>query len=100
MHAGDSLHLPTVTIAKAASIDGLHLSDIRRPVTRQRNLDITWNAAGHAGYPQQLIVESFISELMHVTYRAKRLPCAGVCGRYEFQQGFREVRCDKAAGQG
>ena len=88
MHSRDRLHVPSVAMAEAAAVDGLHAADIGVAVSGQRYLLISRQAARHAGAPEQFIAQLGVGELVYVTDDLERFPGAAERRCNELEQRF------------
>ena len=94
VRAGNHLHDAAVTIAETAPVDGFHEAEIGLAILRDRDAGVAGQHAGHAGAPQQLVVEFQVGIVLQV---AQVGYCAGGIGQRrgdEFQQGLGIVGCD------
>jgi len=99
MHSGDRLHDASVADAQAVTIDGLHSPDVGAAELRQRNAGIAVDRAGHAGCPQQLVIQVPVHELMNVAQILQEFPRFAEWRRDQFDQGFGEIGRDVLVGQ-
>jgi hypothetical protein len=99
MDAGDSLHLSAVTITEAISVNGFHPADIRAAVLSQRDVALVSHDTWHTGYPEQLVIQVIVSELVYVAEKFQRFPGTGKGGRNEFEQRFRKIGRDVFIGK-
>src|SRR3984957_11606787 len=74
MNARYGLHGPTVPHAETVPVYGFHAPDIGGAELRQRNAVVAREHAGHAGRPEQLVLEMTIDELMDVAQVLQQLP--------------------------
>ena len=99
VYAGDRLHLPAVAIAQPAPVCRLHRADVRRAVSRQRDLFVLRQQARHAGRPQHLVVDRRLYELVNITDGAQRFPRRVENRGHELEQRLREIGRDKSIRQ-
>ena len=86
VHAGDGLHQSSVTMTETTAVDVLHGAHVRAAVLGQRYAGVTGDLAGHAGGPQQFVVEIGVHEAVDVVHAAECVAHVGVGRRDEFQQ--------------
>ena len=65
--AGDGLHQPAIAMAEPQTIDGLGHGDVRGAVAPHGNILIGTQNTGHAGGPEQFVVQVLIDKAVHVT---------------------------------
>ena len=94
MNAGDGLHQSAVAVSQAVPVDGLHFRDIGTAVACNRNLVIAFDHAGHAGCPEEFIVQLAEGKTMNVFQCGKRGFHVRGDRCDELQQRFRVVRGD------
>ena len=99
MHAGNRLHDASVTHPEAMAIDCFHPPDIGIAELREGNAGIAVDGAGHAGGPQQLIIEVAVHELMDVAQILQQLPGLAERRSDQFDQRLGEIRGDMFVGE-
>ncbi len=99
MHAGDGLHHPAVTQPETIAINGLHATDVRRAVLRERNRAIARDGARHARCPQQFVFQMPIDELMQIEQVLEQLPALRERRRHELDERFGKISRDVIVGQ-
>ena len=99
MHAGNRLHDASVTHAQAVPIDGLHAPDVGAAELRQRNARVAVDRAGHAGRPQQLVIQVAIHELVDIAQILQQLPGLAERRRDQLDQRLGKIRRDVFIGQ-
>ena len=91
VHPRDRLHDPAVTQAQSHAVDALHPSDVGAAVLRDRDAGVPVQRAGHAGRPQQFLVEVPVDELVQVAEVLQQLPGLAEGGRDQLDQRLRVV---------
>ena len=99
VHPRDRLHHPPVAQPQAATIDVLHAADVRTAVLGQRDARVAIERAGHAGGPQQFVINVPVGELVQVQQVLQQLPGLGHRRCDQFEQGLGVVGRDLRIGQ-
>ena len=99
MHAGNRLHDASVAHPQAVPIDGLHAADVRAAELRERNARIALESAGHAGRPQQFVVQMAIHELMDIAQILQQLPGLAERRSDQLDQRLGKIRGDVLVGE-
>ena len=93
MHTGDYLHDAAITQTETAAIGGFHLRRIRSPVTCQRYFGFALNHTGHAGRPEDFVVQIVVDKVLNIIQRLN-----GVFHRFKWRCNQLGERLGKISG--
>ena len=95
MQTGYRLHQTAVAMTEAMPIKGLHLANIGATILSNRDLYIRSQGAGHARYPQHLVVlEVLQGEAMDIFQHLQAFVDIAINRGDEFKQGFGKIGGD------
>ena len=99
MNPGDSLHHAPVAMAEAAPVCGFHFRRVGRAVARDTDAGVTLDHAGHAGGPQDFILELAVDERLGIVETGQRIAKMVERRGHHFEQRLGVIRGDARMGQ-